>query len=186
MIAICVGHSRPGDGGSLSVDGTCEHIFNSRIAALTASRLSQMGEACTMIAGYQGASYGAAMIWLAKRLTDIGASVAVELHFNDSDSSSASGHQWLHWGRSARSQRLARLLDGRMQAAFPTLPARGLVPVTMADRGGDFCRSTPCPAVICEPFFGSNPADWALMSTHQDRLAQVIADGLVDWMGGRS
>jgi len=181
VIAICVGHSRPGDGGSVSTGGVDEHTFNSRLAAIVASRLTAMGQPCTVISAYQGASYGAAMLWLAGRMADLKATCCVELHFNDSDNAAANGHQWLYWHASDRSKGLATALSRRMQSAFPTAKARGLIPVTMQDRGGDFCRSTPCPAVICEPFFGSNAVEWALYSTHQDRLAQVIADALTDF-----
>ncbi len=181
MIAICIGHSRPNDGGSTSVGGVSEHTFNSRIGAMVVSRLTAMGEACTMIGAYQGTSYGLAMTWLAGRLKDLRATVCVELHFNDADAS-ASGHQWLYCSGSPRGKRLAQLFDGRMQAAFPTLHARGTVGLGKDDRGWGFVYGTPCLAVICEPFFGSNQSDWDLINSHQDRLAQVIADGLTDFI----
>jgi N-acetylmuramoyl-L-alanine amidase len=59
-----------------------------------------------------------------------------------------------------------------------------LVPIkTTSQRGGQFLRGTHCPAVICEPFFGSNQAEWTYFAGHQQELAQVIADGIDDWCG---
>jgi N-acetylmuramoyl-L-alanine amidase len=46
-----------------------------------------------------------------------------------------------------------------------------------------FLRKTPCPAVIAEPFFGSNPSDVALMQSDLSKLAAVIAEGINQYYG---
>lgn len=184
MIALCVGHSRPGDSGAESVGGVSEHAFNSRIAAKVASTLTASGMACTVVTAYQGSGYTSAMKWLAEKLRTCKATVALELHFNASDNAAASGHEWLHWHASSQGRALATAIEARMVQAFPMLPRRGVKGIGSKDRGGEFARLTPCPAVLCEPFFGSNKSDWQLISTHQDRYAKVLADALCDWKGG--
>lgn len=183
MIALCVGHSRPGDSGAVSAGGISEHAFNCRIAAAVASILTARGVDCIVLTAYQGQSYGAAMKWLAERLRQAKATCAVELHFNAADNATASGHEWLYWYSSNNGRLLAKLLNQCMQEAFPTLPARGILGRGPKDRGADFLRLTPCPAVIAEPFFGSTESDWDLLSTHQDRYARVLADVLTNWKG---
>lgn len=186
MIAICIGHSRPHDNGAVSTAGISEHTWNTRIAGKLASLLTARGMGCSVIDAYQGAGYGSAMRWLAKKLTALKADVAVELHFNSADAAAASGHEWLHWHASNNGRLLAKSLELRMAKAFPTLPRRGLKGLYSKDDGAGFVRLTPCPAVICEPMFGSTESDWQLLRGHEDRYAQVLADGICDWIGGQA
>lgn len=186
MIAICVGHSRPGDMGAVSIGGVSEHVFNQRLARSIAADLIERGRPATVISSYQGSNYSAAMRWLAAEHRRIGATVTVELHFNSSDTAQASGHEWLFWVASTQGRFLAKALDSRMSAAFPELPRRGIKSIHQGDRGAEFLRLTPCPAIICEPFFGSNDRDWDLANNQQDKLAGVIAQGLDDFMVGGS
>jgi N-acetylmuramoyl-L-alanine amidase len=183
MIALCVGHSRPGDSGAISTGGISEHSYNSRLAAAVASMLTARGRACAVIDAYQGKSYGAAMKWLGGHLAKLKASVAIEFHFNAADNPAASGHEWLYWNGSSEGRVLAKFFARRMAEAFPVLPARGIKGVYQKDNGAGFLSATPCPALIAEPFFGSNETDWELFTTHMIRLAQVYADALCDWKG---
>lgn len=180
MIAICVGHSRPGDEGAVSVGGISERFANSRLARQILSKLEDLNIECEIIDRYQGATYGAAMRWLGRKLATIGATGAVELHFN-SAIPAAHGHEWLHWHESVGGRYLAQHLNRCMTAACPTHKARGLVAIGPKDRGAEFLRCTPCPAVIAEPYFGSNAQEWAWAVNHQHELAQVIADGIAAW-----
>lgn len=184
MIAICIGHSRPGDSGALSTGGVTEHTWNSRIAAKLAGILNARGIECQIISAYQGNGYSAAMRWLGKKLGAAKPLLAIELHFNCAESPEATGHEWLHWPDSNNGRILAKFFKRRMELAFPALASRGTKARGPKEDGGGFLRSTPCPAVICEPFFGSNESDWHLLDTHQDRYAQVLADGITDWIGG--
>jgi N-acetylmuramoyl-L-alanine amidase len=162
-----------------------ERFANGLLAKQIRARLEDHGIACEVIASYQGGNYGAAMRWLGRKLTTLRAMAAVELHFNWGVPE-AHGHEWLHWHDSVGGRYLAQALNKSMIAACPDHKARGLVAVTAKGRGAEFLRATPCPAVICEPYFGSNPREWAWVKTHQHKLAQVIADGIAAWNGGRS
>ena len=184
-IAILIGHSR-GDGGAVSTSGVNEWNFNKPVGVLVADMLSERGIDAVCISSYAQASYTTAMRHLATHLRSIGARAAVELHFNSGDSPKARGHEWLHWGTSVAGRALARSLDIRMAERWPQSLRRGLKPIaTEQDRGGGFLRRTHCPAVIAEPFFGSNAMEWAYFSEHRQELAQVIADGIDDWLGGQ-
>ena len=185
MIAICVGHARPGDTGAISVGGISERFANTRLARQILSKLEDHDIECEIIDAYQGLTYGAAMRWLGRKLKTLGAQGAVELHFN-SAVPSAHGHEWLHWHESVGGRYLAQALDRTMSAACPTHKRRGLVAIREKERGAEFLRCTPCPAVIAEPYFGSNAQEWAWAINHQHELAAVIADGIAAWNAGKS
>lgn len=185
MIAICVGHSRPGDKGAVSVGGITEHAFNSKLARQVLSKLEDHDIECQIIDAYQGLTYGTAMRWLGRKLKTLGAQGAVELHFN-SEAPSANGHEWRYWHESVGGRYLAQALDGKMASACPTHKRRGLVPTREKMNGAGFLFHTPCPAAIAEPFFGSNAKEWAWAINNQNVIANVIADGIAAWNAGRS
>lgn len=185
LVGICVGHSRKIkgriEGGAVSVGGISEHAFNCGLARAIQSILKSHRVKAVVISEYEGGSYGSAQRWLAGQLKDAGVSVAMELHFNASDNPDAAGHEWLYWATSQNGRRLAESLSDEMGMALPQLKSRGIKAKTAADRGAQFLSGTHCPAVICEPFFGSNPADWNFASQHQEAIARAIAWGLLDY-----
>lgn len=182
MIAICVGHSR-GDGGAVSVGGMNEWHYNRKLGQIILTDLRERGFEAMMIDRYAQAGYSRAMDYLADSLASAKAELVVELHFNAAPNATATGHEWLHWHASVAGRALAQCLDRRMGETFPEHKRRGLVPIRDGDRGARLLQKTHCPAVICEPFFGSNPQDWLLATAHRDLLARVIADGIDDWKG---
>lgn len=183
-VALCVGHSRrlPSghpEGGAWTHDGKCsEWQWNQGIARETACELHERhGIASFMVNDYGARGYGAAMRWLGRELRGLGnIRLAVELHFN-SASASANGHEWLHWPGSIQSRLLATELHLAMIRKFPGLRARG-VKTPVDGRGDGFLKHTHCPAVIAEPFFGSNAHDWATIHAHPERLVTALADGI--------
>jgi N-acetylmuramoyl-L-alanine amidase len=185
-IGLCVGHSRQTnghpEGGAVSVGRIQEWKFNRELALLISAELTRQGIASVIVDHYEGGSYGAAQAWLGGHLAAQGVTVALELHFNSSDSIAATGHEWLYWHTSAAGKRLAVSLNAEMRLALPDLKARGAKPLAATDRGAGFLQQTRCPAVICEPFFGSNPSDWALAVGYKPTIARVIADGVSEFL----
>jgi N-acetylmuramoyl-L-alanine amidase len=187
LVAICIGHSRKIngrlDGGAVAADGTSEWTYNSSLAPAIAATLASEGVASILVDDYDGGSYGASMRWLAGHLRSANATVAIELHFN-SATPTARGHEWLYWHSSAMGRLLAEELDSAMREALPLsiLPARGAKPRNSRDRGAEFLRLTHCPAVIAEPFFGSNKHDWNVALDHRAKIAAAIAGGILEWL----
>lgn len=187
IIALCVGHSRwisgRRDGGSISVSGEDEWHYNDTLARELAQRLhDRPGIASVIINEYQGSGYTTAMRNLASQLRTLGnVGLAVELHFN-SATGKARGHEWLHWCSSKNGLRAATEMHLAVSRAFPQseLPARGVQSISASDRGAEFLRLTPMPAIICEPFFGDNAADWKLATTRFGELADAMASGLAN------
>lgn len=185
-IAICVGHSRKvngrPEGGAVSHDGRSnEWIYNLPLAGEIAALIAGKVDKVEIISEYQGGGYGSAQRWLAKHLKSLGATLAVELHFN-SASSDGTGHEWLYWHNSSNGKKLATSLHLNMCLVLPQIKSRGIKPKFSGDRGSEFLSGTHCPAIIAEPFFGSHPADWATAQSHRSDIARAIAEGILDYL----
>lgn len=186
-IAILTGHSRNGDKGAVSVGGVSEWEFNTRVGALTEMHLHNLGIECEHINWYGGSSYGAAVRWVANKLKSEGFTHAIEQHFNSSDSPQSNGHEFLFFHSSKEGKRLARCLAESHQEDFPFSRPRhssGLKPLTSKkDRGFLMAKTTHCPFVIDEPFFGSNPEEWHYFSQNIEALAASKAKGIAKFLG---
>ena len=188
-VCICVGHSRlvngTRDGGAIACgDQMSEWAYNSILAPLIVSELADLRIPAIVIDRYAGTGYGAAMRWLAATLRDQSARLALELHFNDSDDPQSNGHEFLHWGPSTAGHALATDISAEMCLQLPAIRRRGVVAIGPADRGAEFLRLTSCPAVICEPFFGSNKSDFQQATAGQLKIARAIAHGIASFEEG--
>lgn len=180
-IVICVGHSRSGDSGAVNTSGVTEHTFNSKVGRLLTAILREAGHKVHLLDKYEGNSYTQAMVWVADQCKTLGADLAIELHFN-SASPLAEGHEWLYWVTSKKGKALAESFNSAFKKAFPSNKERGLKPITSGDRGGLYLRLTHCPAVILEPFFGSNPTESSYFSLNQTALAHAYAQALLNYL----
>jgi len=163
MIAICIGHSRMingrYDGGAYSPHlQTNERDFNLHVATIMQAELKKRDIRSKVYSHYFGKGYGSAMQDIAAQIKEDKATVAIELHFN-SATPSARGHEWLYWETSKNGKRLAESFEDAFSAIFPAIPSRGVKALGKTARGGLFLKNTHCPAMITEPFFGSNIAD---------------------------
>lgn len=181
IIAICVGHSRRGDRGATSANGTSEWSYNNGLAERLKWKLEAAGLRCFVLNKYDADSYGAAMRWVSHEIEQRHATLAVELHFNASEGQ-AQGHEWLHWGASKDSRSLADALCKEFATRFPARKNRGAKAKTSGDRGAEFLRLTHCPAVIAEPFFGDNPNEWEFATKHVDEIADAIVAGIFSYI----
>tara|TARA_Y100000996_G_scaffold415483_1_gene410491 strand:+ start:7147 stop:7824 length:678 start_codon:yes stop_codon:yes gene_type:complete len=180
VIGICVGHSRPNDAGALSVSGVNEWLYNVRVAALLKQHLNDAGISSLIYDEYEGSTYGSAMRWVSQQMSADGVTVAIELHFN-SASPSASGCEMLYYHRSTEGKRLASNLQTSVIVEYNT-KNRGIKPMQKFSRGGGFLVKTKCPAVICEPFFGSNEREWSMFSSSRNLLAETYARGIKNFL----
>lgn len=187
LTAICIGHSRKVqgtvEGGAVACDNqTSEWHYNSVLAPLIVAALARQRFPAVIVDAYEGNGYGAAQRWLAGHLKKIGAGLAIELHFNDSDEAGACGHEWLYWHTSAKGRRLAESLSDEFCLGVPAIRMRGAKPKGPGDRGAEFLSGTHCPAVICEPFFGSNRNDWLTAITSRQKIAFAISEGIAEYL----
>ena len=180
MIAICVGHSRKigerYDGGAYSnALEINERDFNLKVAVKLSAELTRRGIPSKIFDHYAGNGYGYAMTDAAEQVKKAQATMAIELHFN-SASPSATGHEWLYWHSSTNGKAIAEKFESEFKKVFPSIKARGIKPIRKTDRGGKFLELTHCPAIIVEPFFGSNEDDCEAISI--DGLATIYANAI--------
>jgi N-acetylmuramoyl-L-alanine amidase len=144
-------------------------------------KLDDAGVDCYVVDHYEGGTYGAAMTFVSSDATSQKCTLAIELHFNAA-SSSAKGYEYLYWHTSTEGQKLANAFIAAQKALNTPSPSRGAKPADGGDRGSGFLSKTPCPAIICEPFFGSNSAEWGYWNGRPDVLANVYADAIKSYL----
>lgn len=102
--------------------------------------------------------------------------LVVSLHCNAAEAKTATGTETLYWHTSTEGKRLAECVQARMVKALG-LADRGIKPRDNLA----ILRGTKCPAIIVEPFFISNGADYAKVDI--DALAKAILIGVSDYVG---
>ena len=180
-IGLCVGHSRRGDKGAVSAGGVSEWEYNRTVANMTKGHLADAGIESVVYAVYPRSSYSAAIRWLAAELRKDGIGAVLELHFNSAHPA-AEGFEYLHWRTSPNGKALASAVHQAHKTAMPHQKDRGVKGKGPRDRGSYFLRKTHCPAIITEPFFGSNPFEWGDWGDAQERLSRIYAAGIQAWL----
>lgn len=101
------------------------------------------------------------------------ADLAIEFHFNASDSRAASGTETFYWYNSARGKIAAEMIQHAMVEVLK-LPDRGIKGVGRpSDNAYEFFHRTRMPAILVEPSFAASNV------TDNDRLQTRIGD-LID------
>lgn len=183
-VAVVVGHSRIGDAGSISHGGISEWEYNRMVAIHLKSKLMARGYHAMVVYNIPRDDYRSAMSWVADKIKEFEADIAIELHFNASGSHTAKGHEWLYWHTSVKGRKLASCLEVSMIQRRIGFPVRGTKPKESGDLGAHFLSKTHCPAIICEPFFGDNEQEWDYWKDKQEDLAEIDARAIDRYFEG--
>jgi len=180
-VLLCIGHSRKTngkrDGGAVSVGGVQEWSYNLDLASRIQPVLESRGHTVEVVSDYGEANYAQAAQFASGRAVAFKADVCLELHFNAAGEA-AKGHEWLVVRGDDRALALAASINRQFCTILPELRQRGVKQIGPKDRGYGFLRAMPCPIVICEPFFGSNEADWQVAVDRKRMIAFAIAEGV--------
>lgn len=182
LIGICVGHSRKGDSGASSASGASEWTYNQKVAEILRLELEKNNINSVVFTKYDGTGYTGAMMWLCAQLGLLKVDFAVELHFNCADTGAARGFEFLYWRTSKKGQAIASVFQQTFKNKFPENLSRGSKGLSKEDRGGLFVRLPSMPAVILEPFFGSNTREWEIFGSEygQKLLGETYAEAIVE------
>ena len=184
-IGVCIGHSRAGDKGAVSVSGMSEWLYHMDVLPHLTMWLESAGHTVVEVDHYEGSDYRSAMRYVAEKLRSESVDFCLELHFNAANGK-ARGFEHLYWVTSERGMQLARCLNHAHAIAFGHIhPNRGIKPRNANNRGSLFLRLTHCPAVIVESFFGDNPDDWDAFKDAPEMLASTIAAGCLQYCDER-
>jgi N-acetylmuramoyl-L-alanine amidase len=187
-LVLAVGHSRAGDKGALSYDGTTsEWTYNQQLAYLIQPYLNDESIKVTVVDHYDGYSYSTANNYLKDLVDPLEADLVLELHFNSYKHPDAHGFEALYWHSSKKGRAAADTLCSNIHKAFPNNLNRGPKGIKQSTRGSRFLKILKAPCVILEPFFGSNKKEWEMFKTKdgQQHLAKAIAIGVQECFSHR-
>lgn len=177
-IALVIGHNARSQGAVRVTDRRSEYDWNGVLA--DAIRDCCPGQYVvirrTTGAGEIGRAY--------REVNASGAKASVELHFNSVATPQATGTETLTSGTKG-SLRLANLIQPAMTAVLG-LRDRGLVTIRKGSGGrgeASLWTGNP-PAVLLEPYFGSNPGDCAVADRNFHALARAIHFACCDFLKG--
>ena len=176
-IAIVVGHNARAQGAVRSIDGMTEFKWNGHLAELIRAHDPRNIKIFNRV---PGGGYSREIDRVYGEVDAWGADCSIELHFNGSVNPRSTGCLTLTSGtRGSRS--LARRVHDRVLTVMGNeddgIRARG-----RRDRGGRSLWQGRAPAIMTEPYFGSNADFCQVADAHKDELAEAIYRGAVEYL----
>lgn len=172
-VALVVGHNARAQGAVRATDGVSEFHWNQLAAdQVRAELVCEYGVQARVFFRESGGGYAAEIDDVYSRVDDWDADCSVEFHFNGGPSN-ATGTETLSSG-SRGSLALAEHVQKAMLDTF-FLRDRGIHVRSRGDRGGRSLHAGRAPAVLVEPFFGSNEQDCAAADVARTDYAENIA-----------
>ena len=195
-LAIQTGHTK--GTGAVGFGNVQEYDFNSKVTAEMV-RLAPFFDVDLLVTDRDPElGYSAAVRKTAAAIKEFDADLCMELHFN-SAGESAKGCEILHYCNSSNGERAAHCMAGELKPMLDALsiPMRGDNGVrslwyhkadegkAYSSRGAYYVYATHCPALILEPFFGSNPREMELMQQADNitKLARCYILGALAFAG---
>ena len=185
IVVVAVGHSRKGDSGATTWDGsTNEHRYNLQIATQLCELLEESELVKpVLLSNYGGKTYSQAIRWLSDKVNSLGTvALVVELHFNSAGNPKAKGSEFLFWHSSQKGAQFAQHFSQKMTDFFPTLVERGPKPIKSGQRGALFLRKLAPVCLLLEPFFGSSASDWKIFKSTRGKsdLVRCYFEAIVE------
>lgn len=174
-IAIVVGHNEKAQGAVRATDGRTEYDWNTELAGLMEAAAGT--HEIKIFHRTPGGGYGAEIKRVYKQVDAWDAGCSIELHFNAS-ASLATGCETLSSGSSGSLDLAARVQKAMVKML--QLRDRGVQIRARKDRGGLSLFAGKAPAVLIEPYFGSNAGDCARADMVKAALAASIVQAAAD------
>jgi N-acetylmuramoyl-L-alanine amidase len=178
-IAIVVGHNSKAQGAVRVTDGRTEFDWNCELASL----IDDHGDNVRIFKREKGGGYSAEIDRVYAQVDAWGADLSIELHFNSSSNPKSRGGETLCSGSSG-SLRLAKLVRARVAAVLLNHD-RGVKILGRHDRGGRSLWQGKAPAILIEPYFGSNAAECNAAQQYMDELAEAYYRAAMDFLNGK-
>ncbi|HCT89828.1 MAG TPA: N-acetylmuramoyl-L-alanine amidase [Lachnospiraceae bacterium] len=189
VVVIDAGHGGE-DPGKVGVNRALEKDINLSIARLVEEKLRSENVTVVMtreedqqLGQADGGSQKAAdMRERCRIINESGAVCAVSIHQNSYTEPSASGAQVFYYETSAEAQSFAAIMQRKL--------AEALDPDNHRECKGNttyyVLKKTNVPIIIVECGFLSNPeeADLLLTAEYQERVAQAVCEGILEYLGG--
>lgn len=163
--AIIIGHDKTSPGAWSPFLHTSEYIYNSEVA-------SYLGGVADIYKRPVGAGYTTQMRKLAEEINPKGYDLVLELHFNSFKDETANGCEAIIYPESS-SRAFAEDFCQKVSTRFD-VKNRGVKEHGKGERGYGFLSLMQAPAIILEPFFGSN--EEAEKFANHGKYAEVIKE----------
>ena len=177
-IAIVIGHNSRAQGAVRVTDGRTEFDWNGELAELIRSHDPA---AIKIFRRERGGGYSAEIDRVYAAVDAWGANCSIELHFNGSVNPRANGGLTLSSGTKG-SMALARAVQKHSVAALGVAD-RGVQIRKRHERGGRSLWQGKAPAIMTEPYFGSNAHECQRAQQHMDELAEAVYRGAIEFLG---
>ena len=175
-IALVIGHNARSQGAVRVTDKRTEYDINSDLAVAIRDLdpVRYVIVRRTAGAGEIGRAYA--------EVDRLGVKASVELHFNGAAAPSATGTETLTSG-TRNSLRLAQGVQAGMVRALG-LRDRGVKVIPRTGRGGASLWTGKPPAILIEPYFGSNAGDCAAADRNFLALSRAIHEACTAYLKG--
>jgi len=170
-LAVVIGHNARSRGAVRKDTGETEYEWNGRLAKIMEDLACEYHLTLKVFRRTAGAGYYKQIRQVYAATDGWGADASIELHFNSSANPKSTGVEMLSSG-STRSLALAAAVQGQMVDVLG-LRDRGVKIRTAQQRGGPSLHWGRAPAILGEPFFGSNRD--GLLATDEVSEMQTIA-----------
>ena len=172
-LAVIVGHNARAQGAVRADTGESEYLWNGGIAQIMENMAPEYGLEVRVFRRVDVGSFSREIRTVYANSDKWGAEASMELHFNSASSSSATGTEMLTSG-TADSMRFATCVQDQVLKAL-NLRDRGIHIRGGKSRGGKNLISGRAPAILVEPFFGSNPKDQETTDEAHEKVALACA-----------
>jgi N-acetylmuramoyl-L-alanine amidase len=167
-IAVIVGHNARAQGAVRVTDGRTEYDWNGDLAEMVREIDP---ETVRVFHRRPAGGYSREIDRVYGEVDRWGADVSLELHFNAA-TPAAHGCETLSSGTDG-SLRLAAAVQAAICEAMP-MRDRGILTRAAHERGGRSLWAGRAPAVLLEPYFGSNAHECHVADDHKGMLAEAV------------
>lgn len=173
-VGLIIGHKQDSPGACNQKHGVCEYTFNEQLAVDIYDKMKaeHPGIRVQII---KRTSYSA----LPGSVNYYNPDFCISLHCN-AINGKVNGTEVLYYHKSDNSQKLARILQDELLAAFG-FKDRGILPRTVEDRGGHLLKHTVMPCVIAEPFFIDNDEAYESVINNYEKLVDAYVNAIVKY-----
>jgi len=172
-IAIDIGHA---NNTGARGNGLEEHAVAVNIAERLAPMLQNLGAQVDVI-DFPAKSNKEDLNATIQAANAGGYDFGISLHCDSSENKQAHGAHVCFYPESVRGARLAVCIAEHLADLLP-----GRANTVQARPGLAILKKTRCPWVLCECGFITNPENADMMKHHPERIAEVIAEGIKDYL----
>lgn len=178
-LAVVVGHNHQSQGAHSKTLGSSEWPFNKQVAERMEGYAGEFNAELRVFFREPVGNVRKEIRTAYEKIDAWGADLSLELHFNGGPAS-ASGSEMLYWHKSSKGRALAEEVQAAVLSTYG-LRDRGPKPVQPGQAGAISVSAGVAPALVTEPFFGSNAGDASQIKAKGiDALAKTYLSGARD------